>query len=141
MIAKPTRMGYFPNSIFDELFAGIDFPVVETTKTPSVNVKESDAAFELEVQAPGLTKEAFSVEIEKDMLVISAEAKNEDVKEGEKYTRKEFSFASFKRSFKLPEGQVDLEKIDGKYEHGILRITLPKRAEEQINNTKRIEIG
>jgi HSP20 family protein len=141
LIAKPSRTGYFPGSIFDEFFAGLDFPVAETTKMPSVNVKENDNAYELEVQAPGLTKEAFNVEVENDMLVISAEAKHEEVKEGEKYTRKEFSYQSFKRSFRLPEGQVDLEKIDGKYEHGILRITLPKLAEEAIKATKRIAIG
>jgi len=138
---RPVMKGsYFP-TILDELFNDMEWPAISKTAVPSVNVIESASSYILEIAAPGFSKEAFNVEVENDTLIISADAKSEDIQEGEKYTRKEFSFQSFKRSFRLPDNQVDVEQIEGKYEHGILRIVLPKMAEEEQKANKRVLIG
>lgn len=138
---RPThRGGYFP-SIFDEFFNDMTWPSNQKSSVPSVNVKETDKAFELEIAAPGIRKEDFHVEVEDDTLIISAEVKSEDIKEEEKYTRKEFSYQSFKRSFRLPENQVNHEGIEGKYVDGILRLTLPKMEAAISKPSKRIDIG
>ncbi len=96
------------------------------TATPSVNVAENDAAFRLEVAAPGLAKEDFKVNIEDNTLTISAENKVEnETKEGEKFLRREFGYSTFKRSFTLPE-TIDVENIKAAYDNGVLHLTLPK---------------
>ncbi|MEQ9186682.1 MAG: Hsp20/alpha crystallin family protein [Cryomorphaceae bacterium] len=132
--------GYFP-SMLDELFNELEWPTAAKTTVPAVNVKETESSYHLDVVAPGMSKEMFNVEVEKNTLTISSADWQEEVKEGEKYTRKEFSVQSFKRTFKLPENEVDVESIEGKYEQGILRITLPKLPEEMRKSSKRILIG
>lgn len=96
------------------------------TATPSVNVAENGAEYRLEVAAPGLTKEDFKVNIEDNILTISAEKTMEnETKEGEKFLRREFGYSTFKRSFTLPE-TVDIANIKATYENGVLHLTLPK---------------
>lgn len=108
---------------------------------PAVNIKETEKQFEMEVVAPGLKKENFEVAIEKNILTISSVV--EDLKEAEKensrYTVKEFSFSSFKRSFSLPENKIEGEKIEAKYENGVLLLVLPKKA-EPVEKVKKIKI-
>ena len=134
------RSGYFPG-IFDEFFNDMAWPTMEKSFVPSVNVKETDSSFDLEIAAPGLKKEDFHVEVEDDTLTISAEVQKEEMKENEKFTRKEFNYQSFKRSFRLPEHQVNHEAIEGKYEDGILRLHLPKLESSITKPAKRVEIG
>lgn len=106
---------------------------------PSVNVVEKPDSFTIEVAAPGLEKGDFKVSVENGCLVISAKKeKNEEVKEG-KYTRREFNYTSFSRSFTLPE-TVNFENVHGNYENGVLRVQLPKREVAQIENARVIEI-
>ncbi|MBX2929846.1 MAG: Hsp20/alpha crystallin family protein [Saprospiraceae bacterium] len=106
---------------------------------PSVNVVEKPDSFTIEVAAPGLEKGDFKVSVENGCLVISAKKeKNEEVKEG-KYTRREFNYTSFSRSFTLPE-TVNYENVHGNYENGVLRVQLPKREVAQIENARVIEI-
>lgn len=96
------------------------------TATPSVNVAENDTAFRLEVAAPGLAKEDFKVNIEDNILTISAEKTVEnETKEGEKFLRREFGYSTFKRSFTLPE-TIDIANIKATYENGVLQLNLPK---------------
>ena len=102
-------------------FVGSDF----VSSNPSVNVVESDENFKIEVAAPGLEKKDFSLSLENDQLVIESTKKEEKEVKEEKFTRREFNYASFKRNFQLPE-TVDANKIAAKYENGILNITLPK---------------
>lgn len=96
--------------------------------TPAVNVLESKDDFRLEVAAPGFAKENFSVHLNGDHLTISAEkeAKNDEVQE--RFTRREFHFTSFKRSFRLPQ-TVNQNAIAAVYENGILKVTVPKKEE------------
>ena len=109
---------------------------------PSVNVSETEKEFKLEFAVPGFDKKDFNVETEKEFITISGS--KETIKEtgntGEKnYTRKEFSYGSFKRTFTLPEN-VDSEKIEAVYENGVLNLILPKREVKPENNLKKIEI-
>ncbi len=106
---------------------------------PSVNVVEKPDSFMLEVAAPGLEKGDFKVSVENGCLSISAKKeKKEEIKEG-KYTRREFNYASFTRSFNLPEG-VKPEEVHAVYENGVLHVTLPKKEVTKVEDARVIEI-
>ncbi len=129
-------------SIFDDfgllrnLFqSGISKPV---NSLPSVNVKETEAAYELEVAAPGLSKEDFEVDIDGHRLTISAQKEIKTEEKDEQYTRKEFNFSTFRRSFHLPERTVAIDKITAKYVDGVLQLYIPKV--EAANTNKRISV-
>ena len=106
---------------------------------PSVNVVENGERFTVSLAAPGLKKEDFTIKMEGDMLTISAEKKEEKEEKDEKFTRKEFNYSSFSRSFTLPEG-VKKEMIDAKYEDGLLNIYIPKTEMTVKAATKQIEV-
>jgi HSP20 family protein len=96
--------------------------------SPAVNIVENAEAYHLELMAPGRNKEDFAVSVDKNLLTISYE-KKEDVKNDDvKTVRREFSFQSFKRSFNLDE-KINADGIQAKYENGILKLLLPKKAE------------
>jgi HSP20 family protein len=105
---------------------------------PAVNVKETDNGFEIEVAAPGLSKEDFDISVEKRVLTISSEKKDERKETENGYTRREFSFSSFSRSFALPE-EVNDEDVKANYVDGVLRISLTKSPEKQ-KRRKAIEV-
>ena len=102
--------------------------------TPAVNIIENEQAFRIEVAVPGLKKEDFKVEVEDGLLTISSEEKQETEEKSKdgKYTRREFSYNSFKRSFTVDEDTVDTEKIEGKYENAVLNILVPKKKIEVV---------
>lgn len=132
---------FFPSLMND--FMGPDwFGGTEkwNTSVPAVNIKDNEKGFELELAVPGLKKDDFTVEVDNDVLTISSEIKSENEETKENYTRKEFSFSSFKRAFTLPE-TVDGSKIDAKYEDGILKLTLPKKQEALPKPKRLISIG
>jgi len=111
------------------------------TTLPSVNVKESEEGFEVEMAAPGLTKEDFQIELNNSLLTIKSEKKEEkECKKGECYTRREFSYQSFSRSFTLPS-TIESDKIKAQYEHGILKISIPKKDEAKPRPTRQIAIS
>ena len=136
----------FP-SFFDKVFEGnlmdwsnSNFSSTDTT-LPAVNVKESDDAFMIEVAAPGMSKEDFKLNYDNGRLTISSEHKNEKKDEGENYTRREFSYQSFQRSFTVPENVVSGDKIAANYKDGILTILLPKREEVKPKPSREIKIS
>jgi HSP20 family protein len=111
------------------------------TTLPAVNIKENADAFAVEMAAPGMAKDDFKIELNNDLLTISSEKKNEnETKEGETYTRREYSYQSFSRSFTLPK-TVDAEKISAKYENGVLSLTIPKKEEAKPKPVKQISIS
>lgn len=93
---------------------------------PSANLSETAKDYLIELAAPGLERKDFKVEVDKNMLTISSEKKEEKKEEKGGYTRKEFSYDSFSRSFTLPENVKD-GNIDAKYQDGVLKITIPKK--------------
>lgn len=107
---------------------------------PGVNIAESNEHFLVEVAAPGLKKEDFHVELDNDMLVIQAEISQSDEKKDDNYTRREFSYQSFKRSFYVPN-TVEADKIEAKYVDGILRLVIPKKEEAKKKPVKTISIS
>lgn len=110
---------------------------------PAVNIVETESSYKLEVAAPGMTKKDFKVELDNDLLLISAERseKNEDGGENGNYTRREFSYQSFTRSFSLPERMVQGDKITASYDDGVLNITIPKTEEAKTKPRKLIKIS
>ena len=128
---------FFRNDWLD--FSNRNYSLTNTT-LPSVNIKESDDAFIVEMAAPGLDKNDFKISLNSRTLMISSEKKSEnEVKEDSQYSRREFSYQSFCRSFSLPES-ADAEKISARYENGILLVNIPKREEIKRNLERTIEI-
>ena len=110
---------------------------------PSVNVRETNDDFLIDVAAPGMNRDDFKVELDNNILSISAEleVKNETSNDNEKYNRREFNYQSFQRSFSLPENKVEGAKISAKYKDGILHVTVPKSENAKIKPARRITIG
>ena len=141
---------YYPSfpSLIDSLFSrdlmdwsNTNFSSTNTT-LPAVNVKENDEEYEIEVAAPGMKKNDFKINLDNNQLTISSEIKKEDsTKEIDQYTRREFSYQSFQRSFTLPNNVVDGDKIAAKYTDGILTIKLPKRDEVKPKPAREIKIS
>jgi len=111
------------------------------TTVPAVNIKETANAFEVEMAAPGMTKNDFRVELDNNVLTITSEKnmQNEE-KDGEKYSRREFSYQSFTRTFTLPKEVVDEDKIEAKYENGVLHLVIPKKEEAKQKPARMIQI-
>lgn len=111
------------------------------TSLPAVNIRETVEGFEVEMAAPGMSKNDFSIELDNNLLTISSEKKNEqEQKEGSRFTRKEFSYQAFKRTFSLPKEVVDDDKIRARYENGVLHLSIPKKEEAKPRPPKQIEI-
>jgi len=129
---------FFENEMFD--WSNRNYSSTNTT-LPSVNIKESNDGFDVEVAAPGFTKNDFKIELNHDLLTISSEKEVEnETKEGQAFTLREFSYQSFSRSFTLPN-TADSEKIGAKYENGILRISIPKKEEAKPKPARQIAIA
>ena len=107
---------------------------------PSVNVKDNDDAYTVEMAVPGLKKSDFDISVDNNLLSVSAELETDSKDENENYTRREFGYSSFKRTFSLPE-TVEGEKISAKYEDGILKVNLPKRDEAKKKPSKQIKVS
>ena len=122
---------YF-NNVFDSLFSEALNKNLVVNKIPGVNILETAEDYRIEVAAPGLNKEDFQINLKKDTLSVWAEKK---VAEGEEkdYSRKEFDYYSFARSFVLPD-TIDAEKIAAEYINGILNITIGKKDESKLKN-------
>lgn len=129
---------FFENDLFD--WSNRNYSSTNTT-LPSVNVKEDPNGFEVEMAAPGFEKTDFRVSLNKNLLTIASERKVEnETKEDQRFTRREFSYQSFSRSFTLPE-VVQQDEITAKYENGILKVWIPKKEDAKPKPPKQIEIG
>ena len=138
---------HYPAKSFNNLMSDflVDFPSLyrENNATNSghsapVNIKENEESYELDIIAPGFKKEDFKIHLEKNLLSISAEKKTEEENNNEKQIRREYEFQKFKRTFTIDE-KIDAEKIEAKYESGVLIVTLAKKAEVKAP-TKQITI-
>ncbi|KIA94380.1 MULTISPECIES: Hsp20/alpha crystallin family protein [unclassified Flavobacterium] len=109
-----------------------------STTIPSINIKETDENFEVEVAAPGMDKKDFNVTLNDNLLTISSVKQNEKETVEDNYTRKEFSYQSFQRSFELPNNIVDEEKIKAHYDNGLLHLVIPKKEEAKESKSPRV---
>lgn len=133
---------FFP-ALIDEIFKPDWFGGLESSSSshlPPVNIKEGDVAFELEFLVPGRGKEDFKIDIDNNILAVVGELRADTVKKDDNYSQREFSLKTFKRSFTLPN-TIDSEKIEAKYENGILRLVLPKKIEAMPKPKRQIELS
>lgn len=129
---------FFSPSIWD--MNGDFFDLNLATNVPSVNIIENGKDFKIDMAAPGLEKKDFKVEVDNGILTISAEKKEETKEEKENYTRREYSYNSFSRSLRLPDNCLP-EKIDAKYENGVLRLAIPKKEVAVTKPAKQIKVS
>lgn len=129
----------FPSRFLDRpLFNDAFFT---NANVPAVNIKEAEGEFQIEMAAPGFRKEDLHVDLEDGVLTIWSERKEEKKEEKDQYTRREFSFSSFRRSFSLPQ-VADESKVKATFNDGVLRLSVPKLKElEKAKAAKQIAIG
>ncbi|SFZ92626.1 HSP20 family protein [Flaviramulus basaltis] len=146
-LANKNTASNFPllSTWFDD-FSLNDFPSLFSSNfntgitLPKVNIKEVSDAFIVEMAVPGLKKSDFNINLENNILSISAELKEENEEKNKGYTRREFGYSSFKRTFTLPE-TVNDSKINANYSEGILLVHLPKKEEAKQKPSRTIQIS
>ncbi len=106
---------------------------------PSVNIKDEDKSFVVELAVPGMEKKDFSVKLDNNKMTVSSERKEEKAESNSTYSIKEFSFNSFSRSFTLPKN-IEFENVKADYKDGILSINLPKK-EAEVKLKREIKIS
>ncbi|MDB5023494.1 MAG: Hsp20/alpha crystallin family protein [Mucilaginibacter sp.] len=126
------------SDIFESFFNDSFLSDRMISRVPAVNVAETDEGYHIELAAPGLKKEDFKIDLERNMLNISVEKKSEETENNKKYNKREYSYTSFVRSFTLPDS-VDDGKIEAEYNDGILRIKIAKQ-EESKTASRHIQI-
>lgn len=137
----PSLMGdFFNNDRFLLDFSGDFFNSNFLEVIPEANVVENNKEYQIELAAPGLDRKDFKVEVDNDVLSISAEKEEEIKKEDKNYRSREFSYGSFCRSFMLPQNLIT-DKIDAKYENGILKLVLPKMEVTVQKPLKKIKVA
>ena len=129
-----------PTSWFDDFFND-DFFLVPSSKgnsIPATNIEETDEEFILNMAIPGMNKEDINVELDNGVLTVSGEREDRAEESEKNYTRKEYSFSSFKRSFTIPENAT--ETVTANYKDGVLNITIPKK-EIVVSQTKKVKVA
>ncbi len=128
---------FFNNELMDWNMSNFSGP---NSTLPAVNVHETDDDYILEVAAPGMSKKDFKINYQNNTLTISSEKQEEKEDKNNNYSRKEFSYQSFQRSFTVPGNVIDSEKISATYADGILNVKIPKREEVKPKPAREIKI-
>jgi len=115
----------------DNLWSGLTMP--------AVNISEDKSSYKVTMAAPGLKKDDFKVEVAENMITITSEKEENKEEKDKKYSRKEYNYSSFCRSFTLPK-EVNKDKIEATYEGGILNLVIPKMAESKVFSVKEIAV-
>jgi HSP20 family protein len=129
----------FISPFFRDMFEDSFFNSKTRDTLPAANIAENEKGYQIELAVPGYRKEDFKVKVDNDMLTISAETKSETNEKQKEYTRQEYSYSSFARSFRLPDNVKD-DAISAKYDNGILKLDLPK-SNIQISATKEVKVA
>ena len=146
LIMKLARYNNYHPSMFDNWFDNDlfnwEYNNHEAEATlPAVNIKENADAFKVEMAVPGFDKKDFKINLDHNVLTISSEKKvDNEHKNGERYTCREYSYQSFSRSFTLPDA-ANGDKISAKYDNGILNVEIPKREEAKPKPMRQIAIA
>lgn len=130
---------FFPNLLGEIFNENVFEKAIHRVSIPAVNLIENDVAFEIHMAAPGLKKEDFKIELDKDVLTISSKRSSKSEESSDTFTRKEYNYESFSRAFTLPEN-ADTNRIDATYENGELRLSLPKK-EDKTHKPREIAIS
>lgn len=123
----------------DKFFGNRWFEKEFNQSLPAVNIKEDGKQFDIEFAAPGFTKNDFKIDVDQNVLTVSAEKKEEKNEDNKRFTRREFSYNTFSRSFTLPQ-TVNADKIDAKYTDGLLHLQIPKKEEAKAVQKKQIKV-
>jgi len=132
-------------SVFDDFFKPWNewfdksgFPV-RMMNLPAVNITEHKDEYQVSLAAPGLKKDDFHIDVDGNMLTISSEKEENKEEKDKKFTRKEYNYSSFSRTFTLPE-EINKEKIEARYEEGVLKLSLPRKEEAKKTEAKHIAV-
>ncbi|MBX2951631.1 MAG: Hsp20/alpha crystallin family protein [Leadbetterella sp.] len=125
------------DSLFNEFFNNLP---VSAAVSPSANIKETENAYAIELAIPGFTKDNFKIEVHDRTLNVSSVSQADSEEKKENYIRKEFSYNSFSRSFRLPRA-VDTDQISATYENGVLNLELPKKEEAKVKEPRLISVN
>lgn len=131
----------FVNPFFNDVYSILNDSFVNeraALRSPAANIAETDAQFEIDLAIPGLSKEDIKINLDKNVLSVAADKKTETVDENKKFTKREYSYSSFSRSFTLPES-ADQSKIEADYVNGILKLTIAKKEEAKFQ-TREISV-
>jgi len=123
---------------WNELFDGRLFK--REMNIPAVNIVEKKDHYQLSLSAPGLKKSDFKIDMDDNVLTISSEKEDNKEEKDDKYTRQEYNYSSFSRSFTLPEG-TDKEKVSAKYEDGVLKVNIPRDGKIKSPSAKQIAVN
>ncbi|MDD3638315.1 MAG: Hsp20/alpha crystallin family protein [Bacteroidales bacterium] len=139
------RFNQHPVSMLNELMEDFDRNLFSRQNgrqqmTPAVNIRENEEGFVLEMAAPGIQKSDFKINLDNNVLTLSAEKQEEKEENTEKFNRREFNYGSFCRSFSLPK-TINLDKIKADYKDGILLVSLPKREDAKVAVNRQIEVA
>ncbi len=145
-LSKSTSMpsilsDFFNNDGFERLFDYDLLPSVNKfNRVPAANIKDNGKEYRVELAVPGMKKDDFDISLENDSLTISAEQKKEKEDEDASYTRREYSYNAFRRTFRIPE-MINPDKIRARYENGVLEITLPKKEADLSKKRSTIKVS
>src|SRR5258708_22922653 len=141
-----TKRGEAIPSVFQDFFKPWDRwfdtnggSLSQMLTVPAVNIVEKQDHFEISLAVPGMKKNDFNIDVEGNLLTISAETEEQKQEKDDRHTRREFNYTSFSRAFTLPEG-VKKDQIDAKYENGLLKLVLPKTEEARKTAARHINV-
>ena len=132
--------GMFSDLLDADRFFGRDPFFRGLKRMPAANIREKNNHYEVEIAVPGMKKEDFKVAIDNNVLTISGEHKEEKKEDKNNYTRREFNYNSFSRSFEVPAA-VNTDQVDAQYKDGMLVLTLPKKEETLPASKKEIKVS
>lgn len=124
------------NPLFSDVFESLFNDTIGDrmiSRVPAVNIAETDSSYYIELAAPGLKKDDFKINLDRNVLSVSSEKKDENTAEGKRYTKREYSFSTFVRSFTLPES-ADQTQIEAGYVDGVLKINVAKKEEAKYQS-------
>lgn len=138
------RFNHHPVSMLSEMMEDFDRNWLRSPEArpmmPAVNISENEDDFTLELAAPGMQKSDFKINLDNNVLTLSSEKQDESEEKSDNFTRREFCYSSFSRSFNLPKS-INYDKIKADYKDGVLKVNLPKREDAKVALNRQIEIA
>jgi HSP20 family protein len=137
-----TNYSGFPFDLLEDIFSTADTNTarrISSSTLPAVNIADNDESFVIEFAVPGLKKEDFKVNLDNNVLTVSSEREESNEEKETNYTRREFNYTAFQRSFTLPDS-ANGDKISAEYKDGVLKIEIPKKEEAKVKPVREISI-